>query len=328
MSSIPAWKRAGLSVQQNKTEEDENDLLETRRIDTADLTKNQLKKVGNKRKLQEALGKTNQATNKKPPKRIKLPKSERKPPPVKDQYTYLKQFVHDKSNWKFNKLKQNWILKNILSIPMEYELELVLYLSTLQGGSRDRLVDELKQVIEKWNVKYEEMERKIEEKLLNGEKKMDDAGEEQKKEVTEMEESKKEQKEENQDELNLEYVVRCKAILGSLIDERIEVKGYEESTKTDGESELSRKSVVREDDDQLESESKVEAEHEVDQEKKEKKEKKDKKDKKEKRDKKEKKDKSNKKDKKDKSNEKRTSKSESPADASDTSNLIINEVEV
>lgn len=44
MSPIPAWKRAGLSVQHNKTQEDENDLLETRRIDTAELTKNQLKK--------------------------------------------------------------------------------------------------------------------------------------------------------------------------------------------------------------------------------------------------------------------------------------------
>ena len=37
MSSVPAWKRAGLSVQQTKPEEEEeNDLLETRRIDTAD----------------------------------------------------------------------------------------------------------------------------------------------------------------------------------------------------------------------------------------------------------------------------------------------------
>ena len=89
MSSVPAWKRAGLSVQQTKPEEEEeNDLLETRRIDTADLTKNQLKKVSNKRKLQEALGssttKNDDGANKKPPKRIKLPKNERKPPPVKD----------------------------------------------------------------------------------------------------------------------------------------------------------------------------------------------------------------------------------------------------
>lgn len=77
MSPIPAWKRAGLSVQHNKTQEDENDLLETRRIDTAELTKNQLKKVSNKRKLQEALGTSsgkNNGGNKKPPKRIKLPK--------------------------------------------------------------------------------------------------------------------------------------------------------------------------------------------------------------------------------------------------------------
>ena len=47
----------------------------------------------------------------------------------------------------------------------EYEEALILYLGTLQGGSRDRIIPELKEVISKWNTQYEEAERKIEEKL-------------------------------------------------------------------------------------------------------------------------------------------------------------------
>ena len=57
------------------------------------------------------------------------------------------------------------ILKNIKNIPKEYEEALILYLGTLQGGSRDRIIPELKEVISKWNTQYEEAERKIEEKL-------------------------------------------------------------------------------------------------------------------------------------------------------------------
>ncbi|KAI5969077.1 hypothetical protein CANMA_001881 [Candida margitis] len=328
MSSIPAWKRAGLSVQKSKPEEeDENDLLETRRIDTADLTKNQLKKVSNKRKLQEALGTSSSTTksdaNKKPPKRIKLPKNERKPPPVKDQLTYLKQFANDKSNWKFNKSKQNWILKNLKDIPMEYEHELILYLSTLQGGSRDRLVEELKQVIEKWNVEYEEMERTIEQKLLNGgdkeEKEDEDEGEKEgsKQEKEVKEESKQEQEQEsNQEELNLEYVVRCKAILDSLIDDKVQVKGHD-----DDEGEVATHNEKS--DSFKEEEVEVREKEEVAANKM-----KDKKDKKKKKDKNEKKVTKDKKDTKDKKHKKKSTKSESPSDTSDVSNLIINEVEV
>ncbi|RCK64322.1 hypothetical protein Cantr_00448 [Candida viswanathii] len=215
MSSIPAWKRAGLSVKAQQEAEDAS--LSTRRIESDDLSTKQIKKISNKRKLQDD---DKHKTNKKPPKRVKLPKSERAPPPVKDQLTYIKQFHEDKANWKFNKLKQNWILKNIKDIPADYEEALVSYLGTLQGGSRDRLVPELKEVITKWNTQYEEAEKRIEEQLA---KKLDGEKEEEKKEGED--EKKDDKKEEPKDEVNLEYALRCKAILAQLVEDVIEVKG-------------------------------------------------------------------------------------------------------
>lgn len=215
MSSVPAWKRAGLSVKAQQQQEDE-DSLTTKRIENADLTVKEIKKISNKRELQD----DTKHKSKKPPKRIKLPKNERPPPPVKDQLTYLKQFVDDKENWKFNKLKQNWILKNIKNIPKEYEEALILYLGTLQGGSRDRIIPELKEVISKWNTQYEEAERKIEEKLT---KKVENEIDKDSKTSNDAE--NKEQKEEEKDAVDLEYALRCRAILSKLTDEDIEVKG-------------------------------------------------------------------------------------------------------
>lgn len=215
MSSIPAWKRAGLRVKAEQEAEDE--ALSTKRIESDDLTSKQIKKISNKRKLQDD---TKHKTNKKPPKRVKLPKKERAPPPVKDQLTYLKQFHEDKEKWKFNKLKQNWILKNIKEIPADYEEALVSYLGTLQGGSRDRLVPELKEVINKWNAQYEEAEKKIEEQLA---KKLE--GGEPEKEKEKETKDKDDEKKEEEETVNLEYAVRCKAIIVQLVDEDIEVKG-------------------------------------------------------------------------------------------------------
>ena len=134
--------------------------------------------------------------------------------------TYLKQFVDDKENWKFNKLKQNWILKNIKNIPKEYEEALILYLGTLQGGSRDRIIPELKEVISKWNTQYEEAERKIEEKLT---KKVENEIDKDSKTSNDAE--NKEQKKKKKDAVDLEYALRCRAILSKLTDEDIEVKG-------------------------------------------------------------------------------------------------------
>jgi hypothetical protein len=76
---------------------------------------------------------------------------------------YLHQFHHDKTNWKFNKSKENHLLKSIWSmyrVPAPYTDALVSYIAGLQGaGARTRLVegaDEvLRDVTEKGGQKFE-----------------------------------------------------------------------------------------------------------------------------------------------------------------------------
>lgn len=64
---------------------------------------------------------------------------------------YLQQFHTDKAGWKFNKSKQNDVLKNILNtyrIPSNYNEALVAYIHGLQGqGARNRLRDQAQQLL-------------------------------------------------------------------------------------------------------------------------------------------------------------------------------------
>lgn len=233
MSSVPAWKRIGLSVK--KDVNDDPLSITTTRVENADLTTKQIKKISNQTKAQQ----TKNKVQKKPPKRIKLPKNERPPPPVKDQLTYLKQFETDRVNWKFNKLKQNWILKNIKDIPTEYELALLLYIENLQGGSRDRIIPVLKEVVEKWNIQYEEAERKIEEEIakkLDGDKSKEESKDDKKEESNK--DSNSQDDKAKQPEIDLIYALRCKAILGRLINEQIIVKGNPNESDNDPDQPL------------------------------------------------------------------------------------------
>ena len=83
--------------------------------------------------------------------------------PISAYVEYLHQFHHDKDNWKFNKSKENHLLKSIWSIfrvPASYTDALISYIAGLQGaGARTRLVegaDEvLRDVTEKGGQKYE-----------------------------------------------------------------------------------------------------------------------------------------------------------------------------
>lgn len=76
---------------------------------------------------------------------------------------YLHQFHHDKDNWKFNKSKENHLLKSVWSmyrVPASYTDALISYIAGLQGaGARTRLVegsDEvLREVTEKGGQKYD-----------------------------------------------------------------------------------------------------------------------------------------------------------------------------
>ena len=205
----PAWKKLGLKVS------DSGDSgVSVAHIDSAQLTNRDVKAINKqKRKLEHG----NNGT-KKPPKRVKVPKSERKPPPEKDQLFYLRQYTTDRDNWKFSKQKQNWILKNIETIPEKYHHDLIAYLEGIQGGSRLRLLEEMQAVVERWNAAGNAAEEKIKEKG-NGEK-TEENGEE-KSEKSEGNESEKEGP-------TYTYAVRCRDIIKALTEEFFPLSGVDE----------------------------------------------------------------------------------------------------
>lgn len=227
MTSVPAWKRIGLQVKQ---ELEEDPLAITAHLESDRVTNKELKKINKqKRKLEElkSSGKT-----KKPPKRVKLPKAERAPPPEKDQLAYLRQYQNDRDNWKFSKQKQNWLLKNIAIIPQDYESALIVYLEGLQGASRTRLLEELKLVVTKWNKVIEDAEEKVEAEL-NGTKE-EDKDDAKEKETKETAKDKTEKEDEAPDQA---YAVRCAKLIFALSDEKVELKGVEQEVEEEEEKE-------------------------------------------------------------------------------------------
>lgn len=126
----PAWKRAGLT-QKAKPAEVYNPIA-----------------TGNKRVSDDGPG---TGTSKTAPKRPKIPKSERGPPPEPDQLAYLRCYHENRDKWKFSKQKQNWIIRQVWEIPDEYSEALLVYLEGLQGASRPRLVEASSEIISRWN---------------------------------------------------------------------------------------------------------------------------------------------------------------------------------
>lgn len=234
--SVPAWKKAGLKLQENAAADP---LATVVHLQDGHVTNKVAKKLNQKRRLDEVGAKKD--GSKKPPKRMKLPKLERQPPPVKDQLVYLRQYLDDRENWKFSKQKQNWILKNIEAIPAEYEVALVTYIEGIQGGARDRLVDELQTIRHLWNKAAEIMEAKIEAEL-NGE----DNNEEKDEESTSGE---------NKDAASeatgpsKDYAVRCLKILSALLGETVSLRGVEVETQTNDATESKISSLNAEKDD-------------------------------------------------------------------------------
>ena len=217
---IPAWKRIGLQVKQ---ELDNDPLALTTHISTENITTKQIKKIEKqKRKLTEQ--KDN--STKKPPKRVKLPKAERPPPPEPDQLVYLKQFANDRENWKFSKQKQNWIIKNIRTIPASYDSALNLYLDGLQGSSRLRLIETFKAVCSRWNELAEIAEKNIEAQLAG---KTDETEEAKQEETKQKPQKKANAKDEDPD---YDYAVKCKKLIKLLTEEDVELKGIVEEQET------------------------------------------------------------------------------------------------
>lgn len=232
MDSIPAWKKLGLQVNSDSSE---NVLHTTTHLDGDKLTKKDLKKI------QEVNKKNASAKNeKKPPKRVKKPKSERSAPPEKDQLNYLRQYTEDRANWKFSKQKQNWIIKNLEDIEDKYEGALLAYLEGMQGGSRDRVIESCQNTISRWNDLVEKIEAKLDQESdqLNNEEsngKADTDGQDKDKASKEPQES-----------VNRDHVKRCITILKVLTETTPLVKGFEseedskpeENSKPEDEPEL------------------------------------------------------------------------------------------
>lgn len=144
--TVPAWKRLGLKVKETV----ENDPLAPGQQPAPKKTNQKKREAPSEAPQDEEESKT----QKKPPKRQKLPKAERKPPPEADQLVYLRTYSQEKDAWKFSKSKQNWILRHIYNqaaIPETYKEYLVDYLLGIQGGAKDRIVEDAKAVISEWN---------------------------------------------------------------------------------------------------------------------------------------------------------------------------------
>jgi hypothetical protein len=205
--NVPAWKKIGLKV---KETQDSDPLAITAHLDSAKVSKKQVKQI-NKRKLDTSDADKKQ---KKPAKRVKLPKSERPPPPEKDQLVYLKTYSTDKENWKFSKQKQNWILKHIKVIEDQYEDYLVSYLEGLQGGGRDRLVERLKKVVESWNTAAID-EPKTEDQKLEDEAKKEAA-------------SNDAEQSQDLESVDADYTKRARKIIEAMTEEKISLRGIDD----------------------------------------------------------------------------------------------------
>jgi WKF domain len=63
---------------------------------------------------------------------------------------YLDQYrlhIESGSIWKFKKKHQNWIMRHLYSFPWKSDDLVILYLKTVQGQARKRLIEGAKEVI-------------------------------------------------------------------------------------------------------------------------------------------------------------------------------------
>lgn len=240
--SVPAWKKLGLKVKNDS----DNTEISVEHLGSAEVTKKQIKRLNQRKRTLDKV--TDDA--KKPPKRQKLPKDQKRPPPEKDQLAYLRQYHSDRSNWKFSKQKQNWILKNIETIPSLYEKALQVYIEGLQGGSRERVISELQDTLQKWNNHYEKVNAsingEIEEKKVNSPEEKDNTI----KDRSTDENGEQIEQAEDKEVPNLSFAKRCATLL-HVIGEEITAKGID-ILNEDIESSLTTEHLV-EDSNEIES---------------------------------------------------------------------------
>ncbi|ODQ83102.1 hypothetical protein BABINDRAFT_159560 [Babjeviella inositovora NRRL Y-12698] len=229
---IPVWKRIGLKVKQVLSEDP---LALSTHIDSTEVSTKQAKKLIQQRKRTIAateLDAEGNASPKKSAKRVKLPKAERAPPPEKDQLVYLRQYKEDKDNWKFSKQKQNWVLKNMKSIPEQYDEALKEYLQGLQGGSKDRVVSDLKIELEKWNRLAEDTEKLLEEPREEGPEENDQAPAE-KKDVTTVKKSPAKKEKPKEEPPTFDWAVKAREMFKAMSGEDFFLKGIDDMLEED-----------------------------------------------------------------------------------------------
>lgn len=254
----PAWKRLGLKLKAKAVIDNDPLAIVTNRengeskgkdADT-DAKKKEKKDKKEKKKRKRDVDLDEEKKEKKPAKRVKLPKSERiqqrkekieKHELEKDQLQYLRLFVEDRPNWKFSKQKQNWIIKNIRDIPEDYKDMLFKYLDGIQGGSRDRIMGDMKRVVETWNKMVDDAEEQIKkdlEKDGEDEKKDEDENKEENDEKDKKE--KKEKKKKSQPEAvkesppDYDYAVLAREIHSLLGGEKLVLKSVDEEEEKEG----------------------------------------------------------------------------------------------
>lgn len=222
---IPAWKKLGLRVKETISHDP---LALVQREDIIDSNnKSDLKNINKKkRKINESvIDKKESKESKREPKRVKLPKNERTSLPItaKDQLVYLSQFNNDKKSWKFSKQKQNWIIKNIKEIPEDSENDLMVYLKDIQGGSRQRIINDMLKVVNEWN----ELAKKAADELNNGTeiKESQENEETEESEKSKKNSNKKKKVEVKQPIVDFDYAERASKILLLLTNEKVDVIG-------------------------------------------------------------------------------------------------------
>ncbi|KAF7274178.1 uncharacterized protein LOC143204815 [Rhynchophorus ferrugineus] len=81
---------------------------------------------------------------------------------------YLSKWKHSRSEWKFEKLRQIWLQKNLLDetkIPDEFWENVVEYFSGSKGRCRQEILDEALKVVEKENPDDEDMSEEFKNQL-------------------------------------------------------------------------------------------------------------------------------------------------------------------
>jgi hypothetical protein len=263
--SEPAWKRLGLKVKAvishdplavvTRDDRIENKEKKTQKIDEKKKDREN-KSEFKKRKLTQDNNNNNK--DKKPPKRAKIPKSERieNNNVVKDQLKYMRQFSTDHDNWKFSKQKQNWIIKNIRTIPDEYEEDMTKYLLSVQGGSRDRIVQDMKNVVNEWNMMVlaaeEQMKKDLEENDNDNDNDDDDDKEEERKDLNKANKANKKEakkgkkdvkKQDKKEVVDYDYAVRACSLYKAFTGDDLSMSGIEDSPEKELDVKLIEETV-------------------------------------------------------------------------------------